>query len=100
MRFFYEAELLRQERMNTKLWLQGMYIYDAIGRLAPALQAFPGKGAKVQNYVDEPYPISRKTQEKQRQLDEEQQSAYARVYMLQMMEAGKNWGKNSNSADT
>lgn len=35
------------------MWLQGMYIYDAISRLSPILRAFAKKGTKAQPYADE-----------------------------------------------
>ena len=35
------------------MWLQGMYIYDAISRLSPILRAFAKKGPKAQPYVED-----------------------------------------------
>ena len=55
---YRKAEELRKERVNQEMWLQGMYIYDAISRLSPILRAFAKKGTKPQPYVDSPYPIS------------------------------------------
>lgn len=57
---YREAERLRRERANEEMWLQGMYIYDAIGRLSPILRAFSKKGTKPQPYVEEAYPINKK----------------------------------------
>ncbi len=52
---FAEAERLRQQRQNSEAWLQGMYVYDALLRVAPVLQAFAPKGTKPQPYVPKPY---------------------------------------------
>ncbi len=60
-RSYREAERLRKQRVNEEMWLQGMYIYDAIGRLSPILRAFSKKGTKPEPYVPEAYPISKKT---------------------------------------
>lgn len=43
------------------LWLQGLYIYQAIGSLAPALNAM-GKG-KVKDYIEKPIPITESAKE-------------------------------------
>ena len=43
---YRKAEELRKERVNQEMWLQGMYIYDAISRLSPILRAFAKKGTK------------------------------------------------------
>lgn len=48
---YRKAEELRKERVNQEMWLQGMYIYDAISRLSPILRAFAKKGTKAQPYV-------------------------------------------------
>ena len=60
-RSYREAERLRKQRVNEEMWLQGMYIYDAIGSLSPILRAFSKKGTKPEPYVPEAYPISKKT---------------------------------------
>ena len=60
-RSYREAERLRKQRVNEEMWLQGMYIYDAIGRLSPILRAFSKKGTKPVPYVSEAYPINKKT---------------------------------------
>lgn len=60
-RSYREAERLRKQRVNEEMWLQGMYIYDAIGRLSPILRAFSKKGTKPEPYVSEAYPINKKT---------------------------------------
>lgn len=59
--YYRKAEEIRKERVNQEMWLQGMYIYDAISRLTPVLHAFAKKGTKPQPYVEEPYAVSKKT---------------------------------------
>jgi len=71
-KYYREAEELRMERRNQEAWLQGMYVYDAIFRLAPILHAFAKKGAKPKPYVEEPYPITRKEQEDKQQRREKE----------------------------
>lgn len=62
-KYYRDAEKLRREKKNQEMWLQGMYIYDAISRLSPILRPFAKKGTKAQPYPEEPYPIDQKAQE-------------------------------------
>ena len=84
---YREAEELRKERVNQEMWLQGMYIYDAISRLSPILRAFAKKGTKAQPYVEEAYPISKKTVEEAELKKEKAKSQkglrYMQAYMAQ-----------------
>ena len=56
--FYRQADEMRRKRRNQEMWLQGRYIYNAIGSFAEILPAFPKKGAKVQPYIEEPFPIT------------------------------------------
>lgn len=56
--FYRQADELNRKRRNQEMWLQGRYIYDAIGSFAEILPAFPKKGAKVHPYMEEPIPIT------------------------------------------
>ena len=66
--YYRRAEELRAERMNQELWLQGMYIYDALCDVSPILHSMAKKGTKPHPYPDAPYPIS----DKQRKRDVEE----------------------------
>ena len=72
-KYYRKAEELRNEKRNQELWLQGMYIYEAICDVAPVLHAFAKKGTKPTPYSDKPYAlndkqIKRNEEEKQRKL--------------------------------
>ena len=64
VKYYREAEELRNEKKNQELWLQGMYVYEAIADLTPVLHAFAKKGAKPQPYPTTPYPITKKQHER------------------------------------
>lgn len=68
------AEELRTERLNQQLWLQGMYVYDAICCASPILHAFAKKGSKAVPYPKEPYPIT------QRQNDRKKENTEKRTF--------------------
>lgn len=84
-KYFREAEELRKERVNQEAWLQGMYIYDALARIAPILHAFAKKGTKAQPYVEEAYPISKRTVENAKTKMERAQSQKGVRYMEAFM---------------
>ena len=75
VKYYRKAEELRNDKRNQELWLQGMYIYEAICDVAPILHAFAKKGTKPTPYSDKPYPLNdkqtkRDEEEKQRRLTE------------------------------
>jgi hypothetical protein len=75
VKYYRKAEELRNEKRNQELWLQGMYIYEAICDVAPILHAFAKKGTKPTPYSSKPYALTAKQvkrdeEEKQRKLAE------------------------------
>ena len=73
-KYFRKAEELRNEKRNEELWLQGMYVYEAICDVAPILHAFAKKGTKPNPYASKPYPLTSKQVE---QVEEEKQRKVA-----------------------
>lgn len=56
---YREAQELRDRRQNQTLWLQGMYIYEALCDVSPLFRFSMKKGVvKPEPYVKEPYPIT------------------------------------------
>ena len=68
VKYYRKAEEMRKERVNEELWLQGMYIYEALCDVSPILHAFAKKGTKPQPYSKKPYSIT----QAQRKRDEEE----------------------------
>ena len=56
---YRKAAELRDKRRNQELWLQGMYIYEALCDASPLFRFSMKKGTvKPEPYVKEPYPIT------------------------------------------
>lgn len=89
---FLEAYKLRQKQANENFWLQGLYFYDGVCR---ALQnAFRKKSDPASDYPKEPYEIFPEQKSREEiEAQEEAERLQAKLYMQQMMWAGKNWGK-------
>lgn len=85
VKYYREAESLRAERENQTLWLQGMYIYDAVSRLTPVLHAFAKKGTKAKPYPTEPYPINKRTEKQAEERKEKAKSEKGLRYMQSLM---------------
>lgn len=88
--------------MNQELYLQGRYIYEAIGAFAEILPAFPKKGAKIRPYLSEPYPLTEmELQEKQEakqkaKMEEMKQRMFARALSINAKLGGANNERNGN----
>ena len=61
---YLKAEEYRTQRRNQEMWLQGLYVYVAIGDLIPVLNPF-SKDHKAKPYLSKPLPITRREQEEE-----------------------------------
>ena len=66
VKYYREAFKLQRERDNERLWLQGMYIYEAFCDVSPVLRAFAKKGTKPIEYSTQPYAITKEEIERRR----------------------------------
>lgn len=80
-KYFREAYEMQMEHENQHAWLQGMYIYDALGRLAPILRAMGKKGAKAEPYVSEPFPLTKQEVEDAKEKKERERFERSKRYM-------------------
>ena len=85
VRYYRQAEELRNEKRNQELWLQGMYIYEAICDVAPILHAFAKKGSKPHPYSTKPYAISNKQIKQEREEKERKLVEKGKKFMEAMM---------------
>ena len=77
VKYYRDAFLLQKDRKNEELWLQGMYIYEALCDVSPILRAFVKKGTKPIEYSTRPYAITEKEIEKRKQ--EKLKAAYDKI---------------------
>ena len=80
--YYRKANELKRKERNQELWLQGLYIYNAIGAFAEILPAFPKKGAKVHPYMEEPMPLTEK--ENKERVERKQQEKMERIKQKMM----------------
>ena len=70
VQYYRRADEMRIERRNYELWLQGLYVYEAICDVAPVLNAMAKKGTKVHPYSEQPYAITEK--QRRREIEEKE----------------------------
>jgi len=91
---YRNAEKLRNDKRNQELWLQGMYIYQALCDVSPVLNAFAKKGTKPNPYLDKPYPITAK-QAKEHSKQRESRQYQEKQRSIEMLAASINSRKRS-----
>lgn len=84
-KWYRQAEEMRQKRKNEELWLQGMYIYEALCDVSPILRAFANRGTKPVPYPDHPYSITTKDMEAEKERKAKLEQEKAKQYMLGKM---------------
>ena len=84
-KYYRQADELKRKRRNEELWLQGLYIYEALCDVAPILQAFAKKGTKPLPYTDHPYSLTTQEREDEKKRQEERDREKAKRYMEAQM---------------
>lgn len=69
---YIKADEIKLRKINQQLWLQGFYVYQAVGSLVPVLNPF-SKEHKPRPYLQKPIPIT------QQEIDEEEQARIDRI---------------------
>ena len=97
-KYYRQAHELKNERRNQEMWLQGMYIYEAICDVSPVLHAFAKKGAKPHPYPSKPYAISEKQIRQEREEKERKIAEKGKRFMEAVMHStNKRFGGASQS---
>ena len=86
-KYYRKADELNRKRKNEELWLQGMYIYEALCAVSPVMNAFAKKGTKPRPYADHPYALTNRDREEERRIREQQEREKAKRYMEERMAA-------------
>lgn len=75
--FYRNYHKLKVKQKNEEMWIQGMYIYEALCDVAPILHAFSKKGTKPLPYPDKPYGTN--VDKAQTEADKEQEVKNAQM---------------------
>ena len=86
-KYYRKADEMRKERINEQLWLQGMYVYEALCDVSPILRAYAKKGTKPQPYSEKPYPITKEQRRREKEEKERQRFEKGKRVMEAVMAA-------------
>lgn len=97
---YRKAQELREKRRNQELWLQGMYVYEALCDASPMFRFSMKRGTiKPEPYVKEPYPITaaevREREEREARIKEERLKAEF-AYFVEQMQKRKKMSKETH----
>ena len=67
------------------MWMQGLYVYNAICSVSPVLHAFAKSGTNPKPYMSEPLPITKEQQTKNQQSKQTMGDANAKAFMEMFM---------------
>ena len=81
---YREAHKLKQRQRNEYAWLQGLYVYDAVGAVVGS--ALSGRGGKKMEYLNEAIDIGLETeQEKKAKIQRERDKLIANLDAFKKM---------------
>lgn len=90
---YREAEEMRVDRMNYEKWLQGLYVYQAVGALYPVFNPF-SKQKKAEDYIKEPIAITERARN-QKALEEGNKTAnFLKAWVDALKEKGIKNGRS------
>ena len=84
-KYYRQAEEMRSDRRNQELWLQGMYIYEALCDVAPILHSMAKRGTKARPYAERPYAITEKQRIREAEEKEKANALKAKRFMEALM---------------
>ncbi len=72
-KYYREYHKLKVKQKDEEMWIQGMYIYEALCDVSPILHAFSKKGTKPLPYAEKPYmstaPSLKSEEEKKQEIE-------------------------------
>ena len=80
-KYYRKADEIRRKRRNEELWIQGMYIYEALCDVSPVLHAFAKRGTKPTPYPDHPYALTASDRADEAKIKEQREREKAKRYM-------------------
>lgn len=74
-KFYRESHKLKVKQKDEELWMQGMYIYEALCDVSPILHAFSKKGTKPLPFSEKPYLFNSEQFKSEEEKEQEKKNA-------------------------
>jgi hypothetical protein len=85
---YRKAYELSRRRQNELLWMQGLYVRDAL--ISTVGNMFAGKGSAKQHYPEKPYPITEDQVAEQRERERKAKEERMKAQFASFVESVKN----------
>ena len=79
VKYYRKAHELGKQQRNQELWMQGLYIYEALCDVAPILHAFAKPGTRPLPYSEKPYPLTKEEAVANKEAEEKAARAVAKA---------------------
>lgn len=76
-KYYREYHKIKVKQKDEELWLQGMYVYEALCKVSPILHAFSKKGTQPLPYSSKPYMSN--IESNKDEIDKEQEEKNAQL---------------------
>lgn len=91
VKYYRKAYELKQKIKEQDLWLQGMYVYEAILDASPILHAFAKSGTRPRPYPEKPYGFKdEEVDEYEKEEMAERERLKAKVHFMNLTRALQN----------
>lgn len=85
-KYYRKAQELAIERKNQELWLQGLYVYEALCDVSPILHAMAKKGTKARPYPEQPYSITAAQRKREKEEQERRVAEKGKMLLERLMQ--------------
>lgn len=73
-KFYIDAYKRKIKQQDEYMWMQGMYIYEALCKVSPILHAFSKKGTKPLPYSEKPYLYNNESLETEKEKEQQKKN--------------------------
>lgn len=73
-KFYIDAYKRKIKQQDEYMWMQGMYIYEALCKVSPILHAFSKKGTKPLPYSEKPYLYNNENLETEKEKEQQKKN--------------------------
>jgi hypothetical protein len=86
-KFYLQAHKIKIKQKDEELWMQGMYIYEALCDVSPILHAFSKNGTKPLPYTEKPFLHNEETlmSEEEKEQKRKNDELIARIHFENLM---------------
>ena len=74
-KFYADSHKLKVKQKDEEMWIQGMYIYEALCKVSPILHAFSKKGTKPLPFSEKPYLFNSEQFKSEEEKEQEKKNA-------------------------